>query len=683
MKFLPAIWAAAVAATVIPPAAAQVDDDDVIDEIQVTATRRPVAASDVTPAVTLIGAEEIRGQSLATDALAGQPGVFLQQTTPGQGAAIVRGLKGSEVLHLVDGLRMNNAIFRNAPTQYLALVSPATIERIELLRGSPASLYGSDAVGGVVQVVNRMPHFDGSAVEQRAEFGITADTAEQQRAGFATFEAGNEYVAALVSANYLDTGDRRIGGGERIGPTGYSARSFRAAMTISPDDRSSWLIDLQHGVQPKTPRIDELVAGFGETEPASEEFFFAPNERSFVHLRHSRAQGWLDADWTLDLGWQRIVDDRLSRNTGSDVRRVEDNASDLFGMSLTATGQHGGGGWVAGVEAYTDEVSSRRREIDLGTGEISEVPSRFPDESTVDQAAIFLNADVDLTSRLTVSGGLRFTAVRVDLARTSLSPASSVDLDDVSADLGGRFDLGDGFQLVANIGYGFRAPNVFDLGTLGERPGNRFNIPNTGLGSEHITQMDLGLRRAGERVQGELVVWRFDYDDRITSVLTGDVTSDGRDIVQTQNRASAELWGLEGWLRARLSDRVQSEIVLNYSRGEQDDADGLTEPADRVPPFNGRAALIIDWGGSWFLEPYLQFAAEQDRLSSRDIRDSRIDPEGTDGWITANVRVDWRANERLNIRIEGLNLFDERYRRHGSGIDASGRNLRIDLRYSW
>ena len=101
--------------------------------------------------VDIITSEEIVGGNLLTDALALKPGVFVQQTTPGQGAPIVRGLKGSEVLHLVDGMRLNNAIFRNAPTQYFSLISPGTLERIEVVRGASTSLYGSDAVGGVVR----------------------------------------------------------------------------------------------------------------------------------------------------------------------------------------------------------------------------------------------------------------------------------------------------------------------------------------------------------------------------------------------------------------------------------------------------------------------------------------------------------------------------------------------------
>ncbi|MGB5580288.1 MAG: TonB-dependent receptor plug domain-containing protein, partial [Woeseia sp.] len=143
--------------------------DEPIDEIQVTASRRPVAAAKVSAALTIIPSEEITRSTLATDALANEIGVFLQQTTVGQGAAIIRGLKGSEILHLVDGLRLNNAIFRNAPTQYLALVAPGSIERIEVVRGSPTSLYGSDAVGGVIQVISRLPKFDSDTFEWHRE----------------------------------------------------------------------------------------------------------------------------------------------------------------------------------------------------------------------------------------------------------------------------------------------------------------------------------------------------------------------------------------------------------------------------------------------------------------------------------------------------------------------------------
>ena len=134
--------------------------DSEIDEITVSAMRRDMAVSKISTAIGTVGAETLRTEKLITDALRESPGMFVQQTTPGQGAAIIRGLKGSSVLHMVDGMRLNNAIFRSAPTQYFALVPTMAIERIEVLRGTPASLYGSDAVGGVVQAVTHVPVFD-------------------------------------------------------------------------------------------------------------------------------------------------------------------------------------------------------------------------------------------------------------------------------------------------------------------------------------------------------------------------------------------------------------------------------------------------------------------------------------------------------------------------------------------
>ena len=128
---------------------------EVMETIQVTATRRPESTFEVPVATTVVTRDALHGAPLQTvmDALRGTPGAFVQQTTPGQGVIILRGLKGSEILHVVDGFRLNNAIFRNAPSQYVALVDAQSLERIEVARGPMSSLYGSDAMGGVVQML--------------------------------------------------------------------------------------------------------------------------------------------------------------------------------------------------------------------------------------------------------------------------------------------------------------------------------------------------------------------------------------------------------------------------------------------------------------------------------------------------------------------------------------------------
>ena len=651
------------------PAVAQ--DDEGIDEIQVTATRRPTATENVSAALTVVSTHKIESSKLTTDALMMEPGIFLQQTTPGQGAAIIRGLKGSEVLHLVDGFRLNNAIFRNAPTQYLALVAPGGVERIEVVRGAPASLYGSDAVGGVVQVLSRVPSFD--APGSRASIYLAYDAADLGKIIRGSFETGNDRMAGLVSAEYLDTGDRRIGGEQRVGPSAYDAKGARIAVSATPDESNAWLFDLQFARQPSTPRFDELVPGFGQSEPSSEEFVFSPNDRLFAHVRHTRNDWLWSADWSFDAGWQQIVDDRVTRNFSSQIRRHEQNSSDLFGLTISAAKDSDRGSWIVGVDYYHDSVDSQRIEEDIVSGQTQAVLPRFPDGSTVDHIAIYGNVLHSFENRHALSGGLRFSSIHTDL------PASSSDQDDISADIGWIFEATGRTQLIANVGYGFRAPNVFDLGALGERPGNRFNIPNPTIDSERITQFDVGVRHRREDWYFDLTLFTLHYTDRIASVLTGAVTMDGRDVVQNRNVSSADIRGVEGLLNVTLTSSLTAELIVNYLYGEQTETDGAENPADRIPPFNGRLSLYYQANASLLIEPYILFASSQDRLSPRDLQDVRINPAGTAGWLTANVAATWQSGERWQATARLENIFDKRYRLHGSGIDSTGWNLRLSL----
>ncbi len=656
--------------------------EETLDEIVVAAKRRDSSLAEVSAAVGTIDADAAGPLVLATDALSEVPGVFLQQTTPGQGTAIIRGLRGSSVLHVVDGSRLNNAIFRSAPTQYAALVPVTGIERVEVLRGSSTSLYGSDAVGGIVEFVTKVPSFETEEFTNRGNLYVAHDSAISGNTARGILESGNQRIAASVSLEYQDTGDRRIGGGERIGPSGFESRGGRIAVSITPEDAGSWLFDLQHIEQPLTPRIDELVAGFGQTEPSSSEYFFSPNRRSFARARYTRDAGPWGLDWGAEVSWQHIDDDRTTRDLGAPTRRIEQNSSELLAALVTVSGSAGGGSWLAGAEIYSDEVRSSRESEDVVSGQRQAVNARFPDGSTLDQAAVFVNGDLPLGDSQTLSGGIRLTSVDVDLAATALTPSASVDISDLSGDLGWLYRLDEEWQLVANVAWGFRAPNIFDLGTLGNRPGNRFNVPNAALDSEHVIHGDVGIRHLNDGWRMELFVFALEYDDRITSVTTGAVTPEGRDVVTSVNAASSSIHGIELSASASLTDRLDLHAILNYTRGE-DRIAGITEPADRIPPLSGR--LLAEYSASESLEisAWMRFADGQDRLSSRDVRDVRIDPNGTPGWGSLGAELQWRPVERWEISAGVDNLLDRRYRSHGSGVDAAGRAARLSASYIW
>ena len=657
-------------------------DDAPIDEIAVTATPRPASYREISAALSRVADDALELNSLTTDALQGSVGVTVQETTPGQGAAIIRGLKGSSVLHLVDGMRLNNAIFRSAPTQYLALVPATAIDHVEIIRGAPAGLYGSDAVGGVVHVIPHRPRFDSAETEVHGSAHIRFDSAELGRSAGATVDIGDERLAGSISAEYLTTGNRRTGDG-RLPTGGYTSRAARLFLAATPSDAESWSIDLHWLEQPETPRVDELIPGFGQSEPSSSEFFFAPNQRLFVHAERSKKNGLLGLDWDYNLAWQRVVDDRRTRDYESTVRTLEKNRSDLLGATIRTSGQTAATSWTVGAEAYQDTVNSERDEIDLLTGLARPVSSRFPGNSAVRQLAVFSGFSRPVAESHKLSGSLRFNAVDIDLPARAASGETSIDTRRWSGNLGWIHDVSAAWQVTANLGLGLRAPNIFDLGTLGNRPGNRFNVPSRRLGPETVVHGDLGLRYRSERSRFELVVFALDYEDRITSVLTGEVTADGRDIVQSANVASATIEGVEIGMELELGEAVRIAATAAYTRGEQRVNGDSREPGDRIPPLNGRLSISVDGAHDWAFEGWLDWAGAQNRLSTRDVRDVRIDPSGTPGWATIGARAVRGGPGNWQLTLSLSNLLDKRYRVHGSGLDEPGMNLAVVLRRDW
>ena len=648
-----------------------------LEEVIVVATRRPVSVTDVSPSVTTVSRDDVLDSKLTTDALQSQIGVSLQQTTPGQGAAIIRGLKGSAILHLVDGMRLSNAMFRTAPTPWFALVPATSVERLEVVRGTPASLYGSEAVGGVVQSVSRLPQFDSDEIRYARDVIAAFDTAELQKSIRATLDMGTRRLATSISAEYLKTGDRRTGGGRRIEPSGYTSTALRAVVRGQPSDLRRWFFDLQFLEQPETPRIDELVPGFGQTEPSSSEFVFSPNRRVFAHAQYEVDNESSAIDWKFDAAWQRIDDDRQTRDYAATDRNLERNRSDLYGLTVIAAGGSAWLSWIVGADIYYDEVSSTRLEEDITNGIVMMVAPRFPDGSTVTQAGLFTHLDWKVGDRHTLSTGIRYSDVQIDLP-----DGAAITPSKLSGDLGWIFDLSDTWQLVANAGAGFRAPNIADLGTLGNRPGNRFNIPNTSLGPEDVAHGDIGMRYHSDNWRFEIIAFKLKYSDRIISVSTGSLTPDGRDIVQSVNSASSSIYGVEAGLTTNLTSRIRLEAVLNLAHGEQRVSD-TEEPADRIPPLNGRISLYFDHDDSWQFASWLVAASAQDHLSARDVRDVRIDPNGTPGWARLGASAAWRNESGWQVILGVDNVFDKQYRTHGSGIDAPGQNISLSVRRQW
>ena len=175
----------------------------------------------------------------------------------------------------------------------------------------------------------------------------------------------------------------------------------------------------------------------------------------------------------------------------------------------------------------------------------------------------------------------------------------------------------------------------------------------------------------------------LDYTDRITSVSTGNLTPEGREITQSVNAASSTIHGVEMSARLDISDQWFLSANLTYTRGEQRVTGSAEEPADRIPPLSGFINLEYAPESLFGFDAWVSMAGAQDRLSARDVRDSRIDPDGTPGWASFGARAHWRPTDAWRVTLELANVLDAGYRVHGSGIDATGRNATLSARWTW
>jgi TonB-dependent heme/hemoglobin receptor len=679
-------------------AAAEMEEDESTEELQtsqhmesvvVTATRTESSLLRIAEAVTVVGAEDIdrKAPDVLAEMLRGMPGAFFQQTTPGQGIPIIRGLKGSEVLHLVDGMRLNNAFFRNAPNQYLGLVDAYATQSTEVIRGAAPSLYGADAMGGVVHILTSEPEMPGENWQTEGRLYGTYNSVDNGLIGRLSVATGKEGNVLSGGITYQDHGDRETGGGETVVPSGYKVKAADLKWRVTLGESSELMFSAQYLEQPSTPRVDELVPGYGQDVPSSELYEFKPNSREFLHARYRLES---DSSWfslfQAHLARQVITDDRMTRDWGSQVTTTEANESQLDGLTLQFNSPWGSSSaqsneLIWGFEYYTDEVTSSRSRFNAETGTSQTVSARFPNGSTMDSAAVYASNHWQW-DRLSLNAGLRYSWFDISLPATAEVDAVNLSPTDLTGDIHMSYELATGMYLVSNIGRGFRPPNIFDLGTLGSRPGNRFNIPNPNLKPESVWSYDVGFKASTDRWQLEAFAWYSDYQDKISSRFTGDVTETDRLVVTSDNLNEAQLYGIESGLRFFPNDLWEFYAVVNYTHGEETTED-TTVAADRVPPLSGRLGMVWVPREDLRFEPYWDYAGPQNRLSPRDIRDPRINPLGTPGWGTLNLLASWEVMVDVELGLRLQNLGDKNYREHGSGIDAPGRNIGAWVNYAF
>ena len=691
-------------------AVAQQDTSAVRDTVQmdalvVTGTRstevsrldQPVAISYVEP-----GLSDISSGVQAANLLRDVAGVQVQMTSAGQGAIIIRGLIGNQVMLLVDGVPMNNATYRDGPGQYLATIDPATIDRIEVIRGAASVLYGSDAQGGVVNIITKTHPFLGRRSVRLTGALSSADDSYRARVSGGAI-LGDWSVA--LGGSLLSAGDLVPGGdlGAQV-PTGFETEGLDATVTFEPNSRHTLKGVVQHYGMHDAPRYDRYVTFRAPVPGRDAEHVFEPQTRQLAFARYRYApdgSAVTSLETTVSLAVQREGRNRIPLDdAGLPSENLIHWRDDVYTPGVSVVGLSTvmlGGDPVMvtwGGDYYHDELSSNGFEEDLTTGQrtplmrqtvTGAIPSgNFPDGADADRLGLFVAAEGGVTRWLRLSAGGRWgwfrseAEVGTDLGGHVVNTNSAL-----TGQLGLLFIPGTYWRVAARVAGGFRAPNLYDLTRVGPVP-DGIALPNPGAVPERSLGGELALRYATSKAAFDLTGYYTritDFIDRLPGEFEGDTLFLGERVYQGLNVGKARVYGLEAEALVLLGP-FRARGTLLYTHGEQEMATGVEEPMSKIPPLGGSVSLrwTAPRSNMW-VEYLLRWATTQDQLGQRDLQDPRIPAGGSDGFAVHGVRAGAAVLHNLNVSAGFENIADALYRNHASGVDDAGRYVWVGA--SW
>ena len=692
-----------------PPAEAQAvtpgASGDTAGETLVQSTSIPKPLMPASRVGSEVTSEELsrRPARSTPEALQEEEGIFVQRTNHAGGHPIIRGLLGHQVLVLVDGVRLNNAVTRAGPNQYLNTVDPFLVDRLEIVRGPSSVLYGSDAIGGVVNVLTLTPRFSSEGQSRfPASFRAQAGSADMSLQGSLRLGVELPNTAALGVVTGRDFNDLR--GGADVGVqryTGYTEydAAVKARQRLSPG--AILLVQYQAARQSDAPRTDRSLPGDFRV--------FSLQERDFLH-------GQLTLSGAGPFHRVRVDASALRQSERTDRfriprDRIEREDSGVWTLGLRAEGERGlswnNASLRVGADVFHDKVTggaTRGALLVPGAFEPRPELARYPGSPTALATGLFGLLQMDLGASATGHVGARAQLNRTHLPadnRLALQfPGSPVLPATDALALGAAGELG--FQqrvsgettLFANLATGFRAPNVDDYLRLGaEGPG--FVLPARDLVPEFSYTGEVGGRFQRGNMARVQAVYAYTFiDNLVTAVPTEfngeQYTPDGLRYLARTNADNAQVHAVElsGQVRPVSSLTLLAQAAWVFSSQTRLDplepaAPPQTEPFNKSPPLNGLVRATWEPVHFAFVEGVFQWAANQERLSAADREDIRICPEspgcqGTPGWAAVHLRAGarWRW---FTTTLELRNLTDASYRFHASGVDAPGRSVTLAL----
>ena len=718
---------------------------EALDEVILSTSRQKVTRIRIAEHVEIMQQKDIARSASQTsaDLLASIPGIKVQKSQFGGGSPVLRGMEANRILLVVDGVRMNNAIYRSGHLQSSISVSPSVLERTEVVFGPSSVIYGSDALGGVIHYYTKTPKIGLDKmvnVDFMTRFGTVNNESTQQ----GSVELSFKKWGSLTSFSHSDFGDLRMGNKRRHGyenwgkvfdyslntdsyysanstqnsnlniqkNTGYNQSDLLQKFYFGFSDRANLTFNIQYSTSSDIPRFDKLTER-SSGELKFSEWYYGPQKRFLVSSQLSIRPGkkWMN-NVTITGAYQNIIESRVQRKFKSLDRSYRNEMVDVYSLNGDFSVQLGTTSnrkLSYGVEITHNYVKSgstgKTLDVDgntiIGFANDFIVQSRYPDGgSSYDSFSGYVSYRQDVTPKSTLNTGVRYTYTNlkahwVDDTYIAL-PSRDISIDNgaITATAGYTYRPNRNWQLNAVISSGFRSPNIDDVGKIREKNG-QVTVPNIQLRPEYSYSAEIGVLKYFNDKKFNLGLNIYyslldKYISREQFSLGGDssIIYDGEEVetYANVNNDNAYIAGTTFSFGGKLIDNLKINGSITYTKGESTDTN---LPLSSIPPIFGdlevlfaknRFEIALNFRFNGSKELNEYNLVEGiDNIEQSPFNTSTQEYLGTPSWNTFNFYSKHKISKDLSLQVNIDNIFDIHYKEFASGISSAGRNFSLSL----
>ncbi|QIA09480.1 TonB-dependent receptor [Draconibacterium halophilum] len=696
-----------------------------LDEVVVSVNRWKQSKTEIPHTIKSIQPEEIMHYNPQTtaDMLGTESGVFIQKSQMGGGSPMIRGFAANRVLIMVDGIRMNNAIYRSGNLQNVISVDAQSLQNTEIIFGPGSVIYGSDALGGVMSFNTLSPKL--STADNYEAFGkayARYSSVNFEKTGHFSYNFGGKKWASVISTTFTDFDDMKMGNSgpeEYLRPqyvvdapysgadqilqnsndrkqlyTGYHQFNLMGKLRFRPNENIDIELGAHHSQTGDIPRYDRLIQYKGDKLKYAE-WYYGPQEWTLLSGRMQLKKNMLLFDKAnLLLAYQDYTESRHDRKLNNDILRNRTENVNIysvnfdFGKNIDERSE-----LFYGLEGYFNKVGSNGYSEDLISGEQEKIAPRYPDDSNYSSLAAYYSFKYSISPKIIFQMGSRFTYTHLEGKFDTdfyQFPFDGFDMKNsaFNGNLGIVWHPTTDWQINIHGSTGFRSPNIDDVAKVFDSEPGTVVVPNPDLKPEYARNLELSIIRSHQnRIKVEwtgFYTWLKDAMVRRTFDGLGQdsILYDGEmsRVEALVNAESATIYGTTANVEYLFNNQWRTRHDITITKGE--DSEGM--PIRHVPPTFGSSHIIFE-GPKLYLDLYVNYSGkfDFDELSPDEqdkphlyIPDDNGNPYSP-SWWTANIKSNYHLNSNLTISGGIENIFNKRYRPYSSGLVSPGMNFVI------